>query len=51
MILRMTLLKILVATGVALSLGACEKGPLEKAGKSIDNAGEKVGDKMKDATK
>jgi predicted small lipoprotein YifL len=42
----------LAAAAVLLSLGACEKkGPFEKAGEKIDKAGEKTGDKIKDATK
>ena len=46
------LLLVLAAGAVTLSLGACEKkGPLEKAGEKIDKAGEKAGDKIKDATK
>jgi hypothetical protein len=43
---------VLAAAGIALGLGACEKkGPFEKAGESIDKAGEKVEDKVKDVTK
>lgn len=45
------LLMILAVAGVALGLGACDEGPLQKAGKSIDRAGEKTGDKIKDVTK
>ena len=45
------LLTVLAAAGIALGLGACEKGPLEKAGKSIDKAAEKTGDKVEDAVK
>ena len=45
------LLTVVVAAGIALGLAACEKGPLEKAGESLDKAGEKAGDKIKDATK
>ena len=50
----------LVAIAFAFSLAACEKkeGPMEKAGKSIDNAAaktgkeiEKAGDKIQDAAK
>ena len=44
-------LTVVTAAGLALTLAACEEGPLEKAGKSIDKAGEKAGDKIKDATK
>jgi len=43
--------KILAAAGVALVLTACDPGPLEKAGKAMDRAGEKVGDKVKDIVK
>jgi len=43
---------VLAVAAIGLSLAACEKkGPFEKAGKSIDKAGEKAGDKIKDATK
>lgn len=44
-------LTIVAAAAVALSLGACEDGTFEKAGRSIDNAGEKAKDKIHDATK
>lgn len=44
-------LKLLAAASVALLMTACDPGPLEKAGKAVDNAGEKVIDKVKDATK
>jgi hypothetical protein len=44
-------LKILAAAGVVLALAACDPGPMEKAGKAVDRAGEKVGDKVKDVTK
>jgi hypothetical protein len=43
--------KILAVAGVALVLAACDQGPLEKAGKAVDRAGEKTGDKIKDITK
>lgn len=47
-----------LAAGILLAaLSGCEKGPAEKAGKSIDNAVDKTGqqidkagDKIKDAT-
>ena len=42
---------ILAAACVALALAACDPGPMEKAGKAIDRAGEKAGDKVKDLTK
>ena len=45
------LLTMLTAAGIAAGLTACEEGPLEKAGRKIDDAGEKAGDKLKDATK
>ncbi|HTF13281.1 MAG TPA: hypothetical protein VK643_01275 [Burkholderiales bacterium] len=32
-------------------LCGCEKGPLEKAGKQVDKAFEKAGDKIEDATR
>ena len=41
----------LTASAVALSFTGCErKGPFEKAGDSIDKAGRKVEDKVKDAS-
>jgi len=43
--------RILAAAGVALVLASCDQGPLEKAGKAVDRAGEKVGDKVKDVVK
>jgi len=43
--------KVLAAAGVALVLSACDPGPLEKAGKAVDRAGEKTGDKIKDIVK
>lgn len=45
------LLTVVAAAGIALGLGACEKGPLEKAGKAVDKATEKTGDKIKDSVK
>jgi hypothetical protein len=45
------LLMVLTAAGIAAGLAACDEGPLEKAGRKIDNAGEKAGDKLKDAAK
>jgi hypothetical protein len=44
-------LKILAAAGVALVLAACDPGPAEKAGKAVDRAGEKLGDKVRDIAK
>ena len=43
-----------IAAAIVLSLavaglGACEKGPAERAGEKLDNAGKKVGEKMEDA--
>ncbi len=43
--------RVLAAAGVLVLLGACEKGPMEKAGKVMDRAGEKTGDKIKEITK
>ena len=43
--------RVLAAAGVLVLLGACEKGPMEKAGKAVDRAGEKTGDKIKEITK
>ena len=45
------LLSVLALAGIALGLTACDEGPMEKAGRSIDKAAEKTGDKVKDATK
>ena len=42
---------VLAAACVALTLAACDQGPMEKAGRAIDRAGEKAGDKIKDITK
>ena len=40
----------LSALAFALSLAACQKeGPMERAGKSVDNAAEKAGDKIERA--
>lgn len=44
------LLSLLAAALVALGLSACEEGAFEKAGRSIDKAGEKAKDKIEDAT-
>jgi hypothetical protein len=46
--------KYVIATTIVLGfavagLTACEKGPAERAGASIDNAAENVGEKMEDA--
>jgi hypothetical protein len=43
-----------IAAAIVLSfavagLAACEKGPAERAGEKIDNAGKKVGEKMENA--
>ena len=43
--------RILGAACLALALAACDPGPMEKAGKSIDRAGEKAGDAIKDIAK
>ena len=45
------ILTVVTAAGIALGLGACEKGPMEKAGQSIDKAADKTGDKIKDVVK
>ncbi|QJR13437.1 hypothetical protein [Usitatibacter palustris] len=43
-------LAIVAAFALAFSLAACQKeGPMERAGKKIDNAAEKVGDKVEQA--
>jgi hypothetical protein len=51
MMLKWTSWKILAAAGVALALAACDPGPFQKAGKAIDRAGEKTGDKIKDISR
>ena len=51
MMVKWTRMKMLAAAGVALALTACDPGPMQKAGKAVDRAGEKVGDKAKDLTK
>jgi hypothetical protein len=38
--------KSLAAAGVALFLSACDQGPLERAGRAVDRAGEKTRDKI-----
>jgi len=43
--------RLVAAACVALVLTACDNGPFEKAGKAVDRAGEKVRDKVHDATK
>lgn len=43
--------RILAVVSVALILASCDPGPLEKAGKAIDRAGEKTGDKIKEIVK
>jgi hypothetical protein len=41
-----------VAVAVLIAgLCGCEKGPLEKAGRQVDKAFEKAGDKIEDATR
>ncbi len=43
-------LAVLAAVAMVFTLAACEKeGPMERAGKKIDNAAEKVGDKVEAA--
>jgi len=41
----------LAAAVLIAGLCGCKEGPLEKAGKSVDRAVEKTGDKIKDVTK
>lgn len=43
--------RILAAVGVALVLVACDRRAFEKAGKAVDRAGEKAGDKIRDIVK
>ncbi|MCB1701044.1 MAG: hypothetical protein H6985_04400 [Pseudomonadales bacterium] len=45
------LILMLTATAFALSIGGCakEEGPMEKMGKSLDNAAESVGESAEDA--
>ena len=49
--LKWKVCRILAGAGVALVLASCDQGPLEKAGKAIDRAGEKKGDKIKEIAK
>jgi predicted small lipoprotein YifL len=44
------LLTALTAVALAFGLAACEEGPFEEGGKSIDKAGERAKDKVEDAT-
>jgi len=44
--LNKTLRRILVLACLPLLLAACERGPLEKAGRTMDRAAEKTGDKI-----
>lgn len=43
--------RLLATACVALVVSSCDNGPLEKAGKAVDRAGEKAGDKIKDVTR
>jgi hypothetical protein len=43
--------RILAAAGIGLVLAACDQGPMEKAGKAIDRAGQKTGDALKEIAK
>ena len=43
--------KILAAVWLALALAACDDGAFEKAGKAVDRAGEKAGDKVREIVK
>jgi hypothetical protein len=46
-----TLGTTLVMSALLVALSACQKeeGPVEKAGKAVDNAAENVGDKVEEA--
>ncbi len=39
----------LVASALLISIPACEKGPAEKAGESVDNAVDNTGDQIEKA--
>ena len=41
----------LAAAVLVVGLCGCEKGPMERAGKQVDKAVEKTGDKIEDATR
>jgi hypothetical protein len=43
--------RLMAASCVAMALAACDPGPFQKAGKAIDRAGEKTGDKIKDLSR
>ena len=44
-------LAVFAIVAFATTLTACQKeGPMERAGKKVDNAVEKTGDKIQDAT-
>jgi hypothetical protein len=43
--------RILAVGGIALVLAACDNGAFEKAGKAVDRAGQKAGDKIKEIAK
>ena len=43
--------KVLAAACLTLALAACDDGAFEKAGKAVDRAGEKAGDKIKEIVK
>lgn len=43
--------RTLAVACLALILAACDNHPFEKAGKAVDRAGEKAGDKLKEITK
>jgi len=42
---------VLAAAVLVVGLCGCEKGPMERAGKQVDKAVEKAGDKIEDATR
>jgi predicted small secreted protein len=48
---KVTPWKLLAVACVALLLAACDRGPMQKAGKAVDNAAEKTGDKIKEIGK
>jgi hypothetical protein len=49
--LRMRLWTVLAAASVALALAACDNRPFERAGKAVDRAVEKTGEKIHEATR
>ena len=47
----MSILAGLVMAMLIAAFPGCKEGPLERAGKSVDKAAEKTGDKIKEVTK